>query len=328
MKTGLLTTLTLCAAVAGQAALADTVDIREWLVPWEDSAPGNAYVDARGRVWFVGTRGQYIANFSPETEEFNRYDLRKGTDPVALLIDGERNLWYASQRRRHVGVLNPGTGRIDQLDMPDRKAKGLRALAFGPAGNIWFTAEDGNFVGRVRGADRAVDLVPVATRRMRPYGIAVNSRGIPWAAASGRNALLRVDPDSMKINEVFLPNEDARPLQIGVTSDDLVWFIDADLGQLGSYDPEGRVFRSWELPGGAESRPSAMTVDRNDRVWLIESGSDPNRLVAFDTRMESFVSTTSIPSGGGTIAHLHYSPSSGEIWFGTLTNYIGRARVH
>ena len=42
-------------------ATADTVDVREWLVPWEKSRPTDVYVDARGRVWFVGEAGHYLA---------------------------------------------------------------------------------------------------------------------------------------------------------------------------------------------------------------------------------------------------------------------------
>jgi hypothetical protein len=70
---------------------ADTVDIREWLVPWEKSEPTDAWVGTRGRVWFVASEGDFIANFSQQTAEFNRYDLPRGTAPVALLPVPTRN---------------------------------------------------------------------------------------------------------------------------------------------------------------------------------------------------------------------------------------------
>ena len=45
------------------------VEIREWLVPWEKTRPRDPYVDAKGRVWFCGQAGNYIAYFDPVTEK-------------------------------------------------------------------------------------------------------------------------------------------------------------------------------------------------------------------------------------------------------------------
>jgi virginiamycin B lyase len=82
------------------------------------------------------------------------------------------------------------------------------------------------------------------------------------------------------------------------------------------------------MPGGEDSRPFGMAVDRNDRIWIVETGSTPNRLVGFDSGLGTFLTETDIPSGAGSVSHLHYAEAAGEIWFGTGTNYVGRARVH
>ena len=309
-------------------AVADTVDIREWLVPWENAGPTDPYLDARGRVWFISPRGDFVGNFSPDSAEFNRYDLRKGTAPAALLVDGNRNIWYASGKRRHIGMLNPGTGRVTEFEMPDRQAKDLRTLVFDRTGDLWFTAQAGNFVGRLRLSDSTIDLVPVPTRKSGPFGIAVNSRSELWVAASQRNALIHVDPVNMSVTEIATPHEDSRLRRLVVTSDDRVWYADYALGSLGRYDPRSGQFSEWPMPGGTGSRPFGMTVDRDDRIWVIETGRVPNRLIAFDTKTTSFLTETDIPSGAGSVSQLFYAEWSGEIWFGTESNYVGRARVH
>ena len=79
---------------------ADTVDIREWLVPWTKSQPGSPYVDSGGRVWFVGELDNYIGNLSPETGEFNRYDLEKRSGPRSLVVDQNRNIWFTAAQGR------------------------------------------------------------------------------------------------------------------------------------------------------------------------------------------------------------------------------------
>ena len=315
-------------ALAPWQTAAQSIDIREWLVPWEDTGPSDPYVDSRGRVWFVGTRGDYVGNFSPQTAEFNRYDLQRGTRPMALLADANRTLWFASNRRRYIGQLDSGTGRVTEIDMPSRKAKEPRSLAFDGNGDIWFTAEDGNIVGRLSAASETIDLIELPTRGTRPFGITINRANEPWVAGAGRAVLVKIDPVSMTATEIALPNEESRLRRIVTTSDGNVWYTNIELGRIGRFDVSRNQFTEWPMPGGADSRPFAMAVDRDNRLWIVETGPLPNRLVGFDTATGTFLTETDIPSGAGSISHLHYHEASGEVWFGTETNYVGRARVH
>ncbi len=34
-----------------------------------------------------------------------------------------------------------------------------------------------------------------------------------------------------------------------------------------------------------------------------------------------------VPSGGGTVRHMYYHEPTHTVWFGTDTNYVGRARL-
>jgi virginiamycin B lyase len=62
-------------------------------------------------------------------------------------------------------------------------------------------------------------------------------------------------------------------------------------------------------------------------VWFVTTGAFPNRLVGFDPKTETFFSDTPIPSGGGAVRHMFFDRGRREIWFGTDTNTIGRARL-
>ncbi|MDQ3556263.1 MAG: lyase, partial [Gemmatimonadota bacterium] len=48
-------------------AAVEPVQITEWQVPWADSRPRDPYVDAQGRVWFVGQRSDYVAYLEPSS---------------------------------------------------------------------------------------------------------------------------------------------------------------------------------------------------------------------------------------------------------------------
>jgi virginiamycin B lyase len=83
------------------------------------------------------------------------------------------------------------------------------------------------------------------------------------------------------------------------------------------------------MPGGSRSLPYAMAVDDRGRVWLAETGMQPNRLVAFDPGAAAF--TDSVDVGGGdapnTVRHMVFHAPTREIWFGTDRNTVGRLRV-
>jgi virginiamycin B lyase len=70
-----------------------------------------------------------------------------------------------------------------------------------------------------------------------------------------------------------------------------------------------------------------MTSDDADRLWFVETGAQPNRLVGFDPKTESFFSMTSIPSGGGTVRYMVFDKKTRLIWFGSDNNTIGRATI-
>lgn len=318
----------LCAVAVPIKARGDTVEIREWLVPWEQSGPSDLFVGPRGRIWFISANNDFIANFTPATAEFNRYDLQRGTHPVALLVDANRTLWFLSDGRREIGSMNSGTGQVSTFNMPQRRARDLRAMVFDQQGNIWFTVSRDNFVGRLDVATGSTSMISVPAKDAAPFGITTGPRNELWIAASGTNLLLRVDAETMSIAEFAIPDEGARPRRIAVSSDEKVWYADYERGRLGRFDPASGDFAEWVMPGGDDSQPFGMVIDRNDRIWIVETSRIPNRLIGFDTATGTFSTETDIPSGAGSVSHLFYSEAAGEVWFGTQTNYIGRAIVH
>jgi virginiamycin B lyase len=60
---------------------------------------------------------------------------------------------------------------------------------------------------------------------------------------------------------------------------------------------------------------------------MVATGVQPNVFLGFDPATGEFIDATEVESGGGTIRHMHYHEPSGTVWFGTDTNYIGRAIV-
>jgi len=308
-------------AGAGQPVLT------EWDVPYADSRPRDPYVDATGNVWFVGQRGDYVASFNPRTEAFQRLPLADGTGPHNLIVAGSDTIWYAGNRATHIGRLNADDGKIHKIMMPDEAARDPHTLVFDSAGDIWFTVQGGNFIGKLTISDETVRLISVQARGSRPYGINIAGDGEVWVTLFGTNKLARINPTTFELTEVVLPRAGARPRRVEITADGLVWYVDYAQGYLGRLDPASGAITEWIAPSGETSRPYAMEVDSEQRIWFVESGPQPNMFVGFDTRTETFISGVALASGGGTVRHMHYDHSTNAIWFGTDRNTLGRAQL-
>lgn len=307
----------------------DTVRITEYPVPYPESRPRDPFVDGRGRVWFVGQVGNYVAYFVPGSKQFKRYELDPGVNPHNLIVAKDGMVWYAGNRAAHIGKLDPASGKVVKYPMPDSAARDPHTLVFDRAQeHIWFTVQGGNFVGRLAMKTGKVQLVKMTRNGARPYGIMMDAQDRPWFVEFGTNRIGTVDPKTMALKEYDLPNARTRPRRIALTADGMIWYGDYTRGYLGRLDPKTGAVKEWANPSGAPSLPYAMTMDDQDRVWFVETGVQPNRLVGFDPKTEQFFSNTPIlPSGGGTVRHMIFEPKTKTIWFGTDTNQLGRAEL-
>lgn len=310
------------------SVLADSLDIREWQVPYEHSVPRDPFAESATSVWFVGQRDGYLANLDAETGEFTRVPLKDGSGPHNLIVGSDSIVWYAGNLNRLIGRYDPTTKRIEEVMMPDAAARDPHTLIFDDAEeHIWFTVQGGNMIGRLHIESRAVDLIQSQTGRSRPYGIKLAPDGSIWVVLFGTNKLAHIDPGTLELAEIELPHAGARPRRLEVLEDGRVWYVDYARGTLGVYDPVEKSFDEWQNPQGARSRPYGMASDSSGNLWLVATGVQPNVFMGFAPSTETFHSETEVGSGGGTIRHMHYHEPSGAVWFGTDTNYVGRAIV-
>ena len=324
-----LSILLAAAAAASDAAAADapTIEIREWSVPWAESRPRDPFAESAGSVWFVGQRAGYLARLDVESGEMTKVDLPEGDLPHNVVVADDGVVWYAANTTGAIGRYDPKTAELTSIAMPDAAARDPHTLVFDDEGDIWFSVQGGNFIGRMDVETRKVDLIPSRTERSRPYGIKIGPDGTVWVVLFGTSKLAKVDPATLELTEVALPRDEARPRRLEVTADGRVWYGDYAGGRLGVYDPKTGAFKEWTLPSGEGARPYAMASDESGRIWVFESGVQPNMMVGFDPKAEAFFGSTPVPSGGGTVRHTHYHAESGAVWFGTDANTIGRAIV-
>ncbi len=288
------------------------VNIREWDLPTPKARPHDPAVGRDGALWFTEQLANKIGRLDPATGTIREYPLKTANSgPHGLVADRDGNIWYTGNYAGLIGKLDPRTGNVTEYKLPDPLASDPHTPVFDAQGILWFTVQGGNMVGRLDPRSGKIDLKKVPTKEALPYGMGINSKGIPFFCEFGSNKMAKIDPKTMEIIEYSLP-EGTRPRRMAIAADDKVYFTDFELGHLGRLDPATGAVKMWASPGGPGSSPYGMTITPDGMVWYSEAGVTPNTIVRFDPRTETFA-VAKIPSGGGVVRNMA-ATSDGRIY--------------
>ena len=308
----------LAALMQAAPAISDNIDVKfnDWMTPSKPAYPHDPAVAPDGSIWYTAQRASTIGRFDPVTGQFKEFALpTPNSGPHGLKPDASGNIWYTGNAAGLIGMVDAKTGKVTEYKMPSPKAKDPHTIAFLRDGRIFFTVQAGNFVGtldpKVPGG--AIKLIEAPTLNSRPYGVRLDSRGVPYFDEFNSNKIGSMDPKTMVIREFELPAKSARPRRIAIGKDDTVWYGDYARGFLGHLDPKTGKVEEFQSPGGAESMPYAIDVTADGAVWYVETGDDQkNMLVRFNPETKKFL-TWPIPGGGGTVRNMDID-KQGNLW--------------
>jgi virginiamycin B lyase len=320
MRANALVLVALVAAslsLSARAAIDDNVDVKidEWLTPSKPAYPHDPAVAPDQSIWYTGQRANVIGRFDPKTEQFKEFTLpTPNSGPHGLQADKDGNIWYTGNAAGLIGKVDAKTGTVTEYKMPNPKARDPHTIAFLRDGRVFFTVQAGNFIGVLdpKAPNGNIRLVESPTVNSRPYGVRLDSKGIPYFDEFNSNKIGRADPQTLVIQEFTLPDPAARPRRIAIGKDDTVWYGDYARGYLGHLDPKTGKVEEFKSPGGPESRPYAIDVTADGAVWYVETGDDKNMLVRFNPETKKFL-TWPIPSGGGTVRNMEID-KAGNLW--------------
>jgi virginiamycin B lyase len=288
------------------------VTIREWDVPTKGAHPHDPAVGPDGALWFTEQMSNKLGRLDPLTGSFKEFPLQlEDSGPHGLVADRDGNIWFTGNFKGYIGKLDPRTGAITEFKIPDSKGEDPHTPVFDSHGTLWFTFQVANMVGRLDPRTGKVDLKHVPTTDSHPYGIAINSKGIPIFCEFATNKMAKIDPETMEITEFALP-EGARPRRMAIDANDRVYFTDFSEGHLGRLDLGTGAVKMWTSPGGAKSAPYGIAITPDGLVWYSESGVKPNTIIQFDPKTEQFA-RANIPSGGGTVRNMA-ATSDGRVY--------------
>lgn len=308
--------LGVCIALRGAGPGAEVSDlkvtIREWDVPTKGAHPHDPAVGPGDALWFTEQMANKIGRLDPATGAFKEFALKvEDSGPHGLVADREGNIWFMGNFKGYIGKLDPRTGAVTEYKIPDPKGEDPHTAVFDGQGLLWFTLQVADMVGKLDPRSGKIDLKHAPTPDSHPYGIAINSKGVPIFCEFATNKMAKIDPQTMEIKEYPLP-EGARPRRMAIDASDRVYFTDFSGGHLGRLDLTSGAVKMWDSPGGGKSAPYGITITPDGMVWYSESGVKPNTIIRFDPNTEKFA-RANIPSGGGTVRNMA-ATSGGRVY--------------
>lgn len=179
--------------------------------------------------------------------------------------------------------------------------------------------------GRLDPKSGEIKLVRSPTEKSRPYGIQINSKGVPIFVEFGANKVASIDPQSLQIREWSLPDPGARPRRLAIGPDDAVWYTDFARGFLGRLDPATGQIKEWPSPSGPKSEPYGIVFTKG-ALWYSESNAKPNAIVRFDPQTEKFQSWA-IPGGGDIVRNMAVTHDGNPVMANSLVNAVGLVEI-
>src|SRR6266571_5279872 len=194
-----------------------------------------------------------LCSLDPKTGQFKEYPLKTAhSGPHGLVEDKVGNIWYTGNTGQLVGKLDPKTGAVTEYKMPDPNAKDPHSLVFDQNEILWFTLQNSNMIGRLDPKSGDIKLVTAPTAKSRPYGIQVNSKGVPFTVLFGTNKVASIDPKT-------------EPYGISAIKD-VIWYSESGTtpNTVVRFDPKTEKFQTWVIPGGGNIvRNTDVTRDGN-----------------------------------------------------------------
>jgi virginiamycin B lyase len=276
------------------------------------------------------------------------FPVPAGSHPHDVWARDDGTVWYTAQVAGKLGVLDPATGKVREIDL----GAGSRphGVIGGPDGAAWITDGGTNAIVRVDPKTDAVKRWPLPPDRadanlntatfapdgtlwftgnngiygrLRPGASAVEVFDAPggpgpygitatadavYYSSLSGSHLAQVDPSSGAARVLHPPTADQGSRRAWADSRGRVWTSQWNAGQAAVFDPATDTWKEWKLPGSSP-QAYAVYVDGDDVVWLTDFGA--NAIVSFDADTERFTSFP-LPDRPGEVRQLH--GRDGEVW--------------
>ncbi len=183
--------------------------------------------------------------------------------------------------------------------------------ALDPSDIVFYTAQQGNKIGRLNPADGQVTEFTVPTANSGPHGLVSDAAGNIWFTENSVGKIGKLDPRTGQVTEFPMPDSTVRdPHTPTFDQRGILWFTVQNGNRIGRLDPATGEVRLFAVPT-ARALPYGIKVDASGVPWFVEFGT--NKLARIDPatfEIQEFV----IPQTNARPRRLAIAPN-GDIYF-------------
>ena len=146
----------------------------------------------------------------------------------------------------------------------------LWGITSGPDGNLWFTEESHNAVGRIT-PGAVITEFSAGFPTGSPRGIVTGPDGNLWVAMAGGNGAIARVTKAGEVTEFDVPTA-GDPNEIAVGPDGDLWYVDSAANLIGRITPTGSITEFTDGLTGS-SAPSGIAKGPDSAMWFTESAA-------------------------------------------------------
>ncbi|MBA2287349.1 MAG: protein kinase [Ktedonobacteraceae bacterium] len=145
----------------------------------------------------------------------------------------------------------------------DSRPGGITA---GPNGNLWFTEDYGNKIGRISPSGTITEFL-IPTAQSYPIEITAGPDGNLWFTEGIGNKIGRISPNGT-ITEFHIPTSHSHPYGITAGPGGNLWFTEINSNKIGRISSNGTI-TEFHIPT-AQSGPEGITAGPDGNLWFTE----------------------------------------------------------
>src|SRR5436190_21526010 len=174
------------------------------------------------------------------------FPVPAGAHPHDVAAAPDGTVWYTAQSQGALGILDPKTGKVEQVSLG--KGAAPHGVIAGPDGAAWITEGGQNAIARVDPKTKEVKLFPLPRgfERANLNTATFDKNGILWF--TGQNGIYgRVDPASGKV-EAWKAPKGYGPYGIATTPSGEGWYASPGGDHIARIDAASRAATVVEAP--------------------------------------------------------------------------------
>jgi streptogramin lyase len=314
-----------------------TVAINEFGGSIAPQAPAGITAGPDGNLWFTEANptGGAIDRITPSgsIERFTT-GLSPLAIPTGITTGPDGALWFTEFGANallglpvggasKIGRIDPNTGQITEFSNNLTPNSGPDQITLGSDGNLWFTENKGNKIGRITPQGQITEFSTGLSPNSQPVGITAGPAGTLWFAESNTDLIGRITTDGVitEFGQGIIPNNSA-PTGIALGSDGNLWFTEIGsksnpLGGIGRITPSGTItqFIAGLTPGlTPASGPAGITSGPDGALYFTEQVSGRVGRITTQGTVNEFTQGYAPTNGPAQITQ----GPDGNLWFTEL----------